>query len=251
MGLDAYVHCRCLADGLHTEPPIPVEWIAVDSDGVISPIPPHDDNETVWAIDRWTRDCCQHPDMDEACEYLSNWSGYRKFQAALRHAGWQHFPALHDHLPNNNGGRMPAPAAAQALAELAYFPAADLGTVTELLDEDSNSVIDEYIESYDGVVYLHRDYQAGVDPDGFFVRHGEQTVFRSLRFEQVERAGGVALVDGAHSVEWRTSPIGTPAAKRLCVRTRTQIAAEFDYIVEPLHKVLEASVRTGNPVHWC
>jgi hypothetical protein len=45
-------------------------------------------------------------------------------------------------------------------------------------------------------------------------------------------------------------PIGEPSPDRLAVRSRPRSAADFAYIVDPLRRLCEASVATGNPVMW-
>jgi hypothetical protein len=237
MGLDAFVRCRCWEDGTyHPPPPIPAERIGV-VDGSLEPLV---DGE--WRdFDRWKRTACAHPDMDAACEYLANWGGYRAFQQALRQVGT--FPVMTEHLPNGNGGEMPAAISAQVLAELTYFDALpDVGTETVLLDEGSGEVVTTYIESYDGT-YLSSATRAGVAPDGFFVVRHDKLMFRSTRFGYVDGM----LVDGDQRVEWDFEPL----PPRLRVETRLVGPAEFAYIVEPLRKVCQVSVETGNPVVWC
>src|SRR5882724_3075068 len=174
MGLDAFVRCRCWEDGGYHPPPIPVGAISVDEDGILNATEPCGDVE--WrAVNAWKETACPHKDMEAASEHISNWGGYRIFQSALETAGWQHFPTLQAELPNANGGRMSAGAAARALAELTYFTEqAEIGTETVLLNEDTSSVVTTYIAAYDGETYLSLGRTAGVAPDGFFVRKDGQ-----------------------------------------------------------------------------
>lgn len=59
--------------------------------------------------------------MDVALEGVSNWSGVRAFQEALRSVESAVFPVLLAELPNANGGQCPAAACGQILAELDRF----------------------------------------------------------------------------------------------------------------------------------
>lgn len=252
MGLDASVMCRCWQDGITTPPPMPAEWIKFDAEGYLALVPPHNDLPTCLAFDTWVRAACRHPDMQAEVRHVSDWVGYRLFQDALSQSGWEHFPALREHLPQSNGGGwMPAPAAAQALDELAYFvQGAFLGVDTSLVDEDTGEVVMTYVKAHDGVVHLATGFEAGIGPAGFFVRLDSRTVFESQRFEQVISPQGVRFVDGAQAVDWPYDPIGPPVAKRLCVTTSLRTAADFDSTVEALTAVCRASVETGNPVMW-
>jgi hypothetical protein len=105
MGLDAFVSCRCWQDGLTTPPPVPRELIVYTEDGLDLTIP-YDGNEDLYRdLDNWVHSgACGHEKMDQASVHVSNWTGYRLFQEALKAAGWQHFPTLQAYLPQSNGG---------------------------------------------------------------------------------------------------------------------------------------------------
>jgi hypothetical protein len=140
MGLDAYVSCRCWQDGLTTPPPVPRELIVRDEENRLALTVPYDGNEDLYRdFDSWVESgACGHEGMDQACVHVSNWTGYRLFQEALKAAGWEHFPTLQAYLPENNGGELPAGEAPRALAELQRFSSGTrLGSYTYLADEET------------------------------------------------------------------------------------------------------------------
>jgi hypothetical protein len=260
MGLDAFVHCRCWQDGRAAAPPCAPELIGFDEDGWLSLLLPYDGNEPAHdAFDQWRYSGCAHEDMRFARERVSNWAGYRRFQQALRQAGWSHFPTLYAELPNNNGGRMSAAAAASALEELEHFTGhAALGSEVILVDEATGAVVMRYIAAYEGVTMLGPGYRAGVDPDGFFVREPDTdppvTLFSSMRFRQrIVDAQRVEFGDGRGAVQVAMPPVhgaGDEPPEQFRVETRTRTAADFAYVVEPLRTLCRAAVETGNPVVW-
>jgi hypothetical protein len=269
VGLDAFVYCRCWQDGIAAPPPCAPELVGLDEDGWLGLLLPYEGNEAAyWAVYDWVHSGCVHKEMQYASEHVSNWSGYRSFQDALRHAGPSHFRTLLAELPDTNDGQTSAEAAARALADLDYFAEhARLDDLVVLIDEATGDVLIEYIEAYQGEKILDRGHRVGVDPDGFFVRDPRTdpatTVFRSMRFRQrpvgedrVEFTdeSGAPLGNGRRVVEVAISPIGSHREKelpqRLRVETRPQTAADFGYITGPLRAIFRASVEIGNPVRW-
>ncbi|MBO3743884.1 hypothetical protein [Actinoplanes flavus] len=258
MGLDAFVYCRCWQDGL--TPPAPVGPVGFDEEGYLSLLVAGDGYTEAEAVfDGWMASACPHELMEQASEHLANWTGYRLFQQALGAAGWSHFPTLRAELPSANGGRMPAEAAARVLGELDHFERqAVIDDEVVLVDEATEAVALRYVAAYQGVLMLGPGYRAGVDQEGFFVLDPDSdppaTLFRSARFRQRVLPGGqVQFSDEEKSVRIAMSPVGgagTPP-EQLCVKTRPQLPAEFDYIVEPLRRLCQAAVATGNPVMWC
>jgi hypothetical protein len=268
VGLDAFVHCRCWQDGLAV-PPCAPDLVGFDEDGWLNLIVPFEGHEAAFRrFEDWKRDGCPHKGMRYANEHLSNWSGYRLFQHALREAGPPHLPTLLAELPNANGGQMSAEAAAAVLTELDHLTHhAVLGDDVVLVDEATGTVQFEYIAAYEGVMMLGPDFRAGVDPDGFFVLDPRTdpptTLFRSTRFHQrviderrvefTDASQAAAPAGRRNAVEIDMMPIGGhsgPPPRSLSVETRPRTAASFAYIVEPLRRLCQAAVATGNPVVW-
>jgi hypothetical protein len=261
VGLDAFVYCRCWQDGLAAPPPCAPELVGYDEEGYLDLLLPYEGNEAAHdAFAGWMYRACPHEDMKYADERVSNWAGYRMFQDVLRMAGRDRFGTLLAELPNSNGGRMPAAAAARVLAELDDFGRRPLpGTDVVLVDEATGATVLEYSAAYHGVTMLGPGYEAGVDPDGFFVydpaTDPPATLFRSMRFQQrVPVPGRVEFTDGHTVAEVAMPPIGgrptEPPPQRLRVEHRPRSAADYGYIVEPLRVLCRAAVATGNPVHW-
>lgn len=288
MGLDAKVRCRCWEEGKIKPLPFP-EHIRLNLDeGYFELDLPYEGNEDKFSrFDIWTEDCCPHGDLTCASEYISNWTGYRLFQEALGQVGWERFPVLKAQLPERNGGSTDSESAAQALRELEHFERhARLGPITVLVDSDSGYVIFKHVYAYAGEFILdgRSGLNAGVDPSGFFIRQAQspnREVFRARRFEQ--RLLGPQRVEGPNgddSVEYTDADTGRQFVGRIAVPGRTiawpdgrwendagqrrfeyprrlhveerqRGADEFADIVKSLRTVFQASVATGNPVHWC
>ncbi|MFC5184245.1 hypothetical protein [Actinomadura harenae] len=265
MGLDAFVLCRCWQDGHTTEPPVPRERVRTDEYG-----PYLDDGPDEAAVGEslgaafweWkTHAACAHEDMEIASERISNWGGYRYLKQAMETAGWERFPVLREHLPEGNGGELPAERAQEALDELEAFRACDdVGRETVLLDEDTGTVLAASIRAYGGVFVWDgiAKRRVGVDERGLFVvDDSDRELFRALRCTQKRvRAGRVRFTteDGEETTLDLTSTVGERDGaypRRLNVVERPLGGAYFDYAVEPLRLVCAASARTGNPVVWC
>jgi hypothetical protein len=282
MGLDATVMCTCFAEGRSSPSPFP-ELVSLDAEGYVSlnlPYAGHEEHHDLF--DAWMKRCCDHPDMDYAAEHISNWPGISLFKQVLAFAGWEHFPTLQAELPDTNGGSTSAAAAAKALQEVAYFRSqANLGTNHFLINTETGSLIYEHIAAYKGVLcWSGRGLNLRVDKRGFFITESEPSreLFRSMRFKQhllepelieAPRNGKVEFVDlesGRHficndavreTVAW---PDGrwTDDRGRVClhyprrmhVETRRIDAARFSFLLDPLTRIFEAAVATGNPVRW-
>ncbi|MEV4255146.1 hypothetical protein AB0J52_18490 [Spirillospora sp. NPDC049652] len=265
MGLDAFVLCRCWQDGRTTEPPVPRERIKSDDygpyldgeSGATLLMDPLDGVFQMWKAGA----ACPHEHMEIARERIASWGGVASLRQAMENAGWERFPVLREHLPESNGGELPAERADEALAELAAFRACDrVGTEVVLLDEDTGDVVATGIRAYRGVFVWDgmARRRVGVDERGLFVSDDSgRELFRALRCTQRRvRAGRVRFraEDGAETTLDLTSTIGERDGSyptRLHVVERPLGGAYFDSVLEPLRKVCEAAVETGNPVVWC
>ena len=186
MGLDAEVSCTCYQQGRAVSP-YPEQTI-LDAEGWLDLDVPYEGHEAEHdRFETWRQHACEHPGMTYCQVHLSNWPGYRLFQAALGEAGWEHFPTLSTHLPNANGGAMPAQAAAGVLQELETFRQRYHGTVTVLVQVETGEVERESIQAYEGLFRFGPRYEVGFDPRGLYVRDQSaphQEYFRSRWFEQ-------------------------------------------------------------------
>ncbi|CAN98707.1 MULTISPECIES: hypothetical protein [Sorangium] len=286
MGLDATVMCRCWLDGTTRTPPPHAEHVGFDEEGQLCLTLPEERQDAHDAFYAWMEDCCPHPRMWLASEWISNWAGLRAFQAALDRIGWQHFPTLQAELPAANGGMMPAEASARALGELARF-AELVASVRSafLVDSGTGDELYDFVPQYEGIFVMSGSEQVnlGFDVNGFFVRSRgapPRELFRALRVEQIllepERTeaheGGRVLLrdlDTGREFESRVAvpggcipwPDGRMQDDRGRVRSayprsfhvaqRALGVADFEQILGSLRRVFEASVATGNPVCWC
>jgi hypothetical protein len=174
---------------------------------------------------------------------------------------------------------------AKALKELDYFMHdANLGANLYLVDSMTGDELYAYVEGYDGIiVYDGRSgFNAGFNHKGFFIvtRDTQQTVFKSMRFEQwliepekteAHEDGQVIFVDvdtqanstcsfaiSGHQIAWQDGRLENDKGKIRCsypralhVQERNTTPQDFDYILQPLTRIFRAAVETGNPVRWC
>jgi hypothetical protein len=268
MGLDAAVRCRCWEEGKTTPCPFPERVrLGTDMDLLELDLPWDGNEEMHRQFDSWRRQCCAHENMWLVIEYISNWSGVRAFQQALRSAGEARFSTLLGQIPDINGGRTKSEIANLCLAELEAFSALGaFGSQVWLVDAETGSRIHNYIEAYDGVFILCGKGQPlciGVDRNGCFVRrpNGEE-LFRSMKFEQIKlgddnfefrdqsTAKRIACRAGIRGVS-NPSDVADPYYPRnLAVVESSDHADEYHYIVQPLRVVFQASVQSGHPVSW-
>ncbi|MCG8648965.1 MAG: hypothetical protein MI861_03985 [Pirellulales bacterium] len=284
MGLDATVMCNCFRDGKTTASPFPRDWLEVDDEGYLNLKAPHDSDENWGKQHEWEQSCCPHQGMDFASERISNWPGYRAFQAALGKIGWHNFPVLEEQLPNANGGLMPASASKLALAELSRFESSDsLGKVTVLVDTASGNGVYERIASYDGVFLLSgsRGVDVAVEETESLVldRDTREILFRAIRFGQYRKSG--AAISGDHDdLVWENLDTGQIFEAKIAIsgkqipwedgrwensdgvcrfqyptgfhiEQRSKLVSDFEFEIRALKTVFQASVSTGNPVRWC
>ncbi|MFD0973792.1 hypothetical protein [Plantactinospora endophytica] len=259
MGVGAYVYCRCWQDGLAI--PAPVGPVGIDQDGRLGLLKLWDRSnaDEHGAVEDWLRHGCPHEDMRFAHEDVGAWAGVRIFQQTLREAGTSNFPRLLSYLPRTNDGWIPAAEVPAVLTELDYFEnRARLPDKIVLVDEATGDGLYSYIEGCRGVFVWGRDYDLGVDPDGFFVVDKRVdppvTLFRTVRFEQRVLPGGeLEFADSGRTVRLEMTPIAgylPVPPQRLAVQVRPGSAADFAYLLGVLRRLCAASLTTGNPVNW-
>jgi hypothetical protein len=203
--------------------------IEADDEGYLSltlPYQGHTDLHNLFY--EWTQTACSHPDMHYAWEWISNWAGYRLFQQALERVGWQHFPVLHEILPNSNGGAVPVAMVALALPELDFFVQADLGTGVVLVNTDTGAVLHSYVEAYAGEFLWEGGVGGlvgGFDARGFYIRPAQQPPAQP--FEQ-NLAHALSGTDPAKASEAKAGYLGTPAPQNRfrAMRVEQRVLAE-------------------------
>jgi hypothetical protein len=282
MGLGANVMCRCFVEG-KTQPPFSVPIKVAEDGSLYLDLPLEGNEETHLLFSNWRESGCAHRGMVYESEGI-NWRAYRSFQQALAEAGWEQFPTLEAELPQTNDGVTSSNAAAQMLAELAFFSEqAELGQVTILVDSDTGEELHHYIAPYGGEFHYGPSGDIfGVDEAGFFIRRsveqGSQEVFRAMRVKQLisdpnEAAEGSQpwvtfenLDSGVRYacaeplvkiVYWPNGVLQNAEGQvrlgypnRVHVLTRKRVAADFEAVVNSLRTICEAAVQIGNPIAW-
>lgn len=285
MGLDASVMCGCYRDGHTSDPPVPRDWLEIDSEGYLNLKAEHDSTNLDVDVYGWMETCCQHPDMRAIWEVIANWYGYRLFQQALEKVGWDRFPVLRRELPEDNGGLTAASGSEAALAELAEFRrVGEVGTTIVLVDTAAGETLQEYVAAYRGVFITsgQSGLDAGIDLHGFFIRERDTGVerFRAFRFTQTlldpesympgpeagrvvfrsletDRSFECRLAVSGNQIPWPDGRMQDDQGRcrfeyptHLHVDVRPERSSDFEYILKPLEIVFRASVETGNPVRW-
>ena len=273
MGLDASVMCTCYKLGKTTPCPFPDDFY-IDDDGFpavhISPTDPDSKSDE---FDAWLANCCPHPYMDLLSTYIADWNDYRAFMDALEQLGGEHFPTLHQYLPSENHGTLPADAAVHALEELNFFKSKNGVSKTFLVNTDTKDIILATSESEQGMFSWdgRTGLRLGYDEQGFFIRDVwdlNRELFRAMRVEQQPLAS--EELDRADQFEFTDLDTGkkfdstTPVRvfkraefattqeypQHMHVEQRMVDVNYFAYILEPLTHILTVAVETGNPVRW-
>jgi hypothetical protein len=272
VGLDAFVHCRCFQDGLAAAAPVEVVY---DPDDGICPVREGDlQRAQLVEFDRWLKDGCTHRRMEAAWVHISNWGGLQLFREAIARVGADRLPALSSELPELNGGHMAPGVARLVLAELEIFEGSDASwDALVLVDADSGEVVNERVDSYDGVFpWSGRDQvNAGIDADGpFFVRDRNDNHVRFQATEATQEAadtvpgtkrrpavlraadGHAMTLSTGLSIARSAAPDSTELEypEHLRVERRPVDTTEFATIVAALRRIMTVSATTGNPVHW-
>lgn len=211
MGLDAYVPCNCYAEGRTTPPPISLDLISVE-DGRLDLDLPYQPNRALHdQFYQWKKHACPHPGMLYADERIANWAGYRLFQEALARVGWEHFPVLHEILPESNSGAVLAATVALAVPELEFFAQEALGTDVVLVNTETGAVLHTYVAAYAGEFLWEGGaggLVGGFDAGGFYIRPPQPP--SDGPFEQ-NIAHAVSGTAPAKASEAKAGYLGTPA----------------------------------------
>lgn len=274
MGIVASVMCNCYRDGKTTPCPFPQQFFA---DPAALPglrwdeDPGESEAEAAYAVLRlWLATCCDHPDMNQASAFIASWKGYQAFSDALDALGAEHFPALRAHLPGGDDGTTPPDAAAAMLAELdAFAQAQSQVPYAVLVDSERNEIISHGSHTLKGALKIdvNSGFDVGYDADGFFVRDRwemNRLVFRAMRLEQRLLHPETLQVEYVDLDTGRMFACNTPFGQafigehglprmvyeRLHVELLPSPENRFAYITDPLRRVLQASLQTGNPVRW-
>lgn len=256
MGLDAYVACRCYAEGRTPPAPVPV---------VIDP----DTREVVEAdwrgggpgFDQWQAGACPHAREHEdglmlaADEWLSNWNGVGRFNAALTCYARSLCPnLLGEWVRIGNGGTVAAGDAALMLDELALLEEVPLDVV-EVTDDglfqrvlNATDLGGQWCRLAQGEEFRLEvtDLSGRIE-----VLRGEAHLAWTNRYQELIEAGrGTLTVPGVATTQLRGDL--QYAQSRACTSraVRTTVAEHHRNIVDALTRLFAASIDTGNPVCW-
>lgn len=276
MGLDAFVPCNCFKEGKTSEPPVDREWIIQD-EGYYSLNPLYSkDMDLDNKIYKWSQNCCEHPFM-HISERISNWSGIRLFQQAMNTIGIDNFPILNTELPDVNGGYLTVENAKKALAELDIFEKR-IVTINNiyLINVDSGEAVYEYIDAYDGKVIFSKPYSLGFNINGLYIVESDSNkiLFQGKSVQQkvyyypqwlkiitkitpikLRPIRKVCWIDTATKNHFYTkfglSIYNGNYPKEFTIKEQPTDIFNYQYIIDSLRKMFEASIQMNNPVYWC
>jgi len=270
MGIIASVMCNCYRDGLATPCPYPDHFVY---DPARKPTLRRDEDlpeEAPEVFALWLETCCQHPQMNQAVEFIASWKAYRVFDDALHDLGAEQFPLLSEQVSEGIDGLTSPEDAAAMLQELEAFKAQQSNIrQAVLVDSERDELISMGSNVLGGALTLDRvsGYDLGFDSEGFFVRDRwelNRVLFRAMQVEQrlIEPESQlVEYVNRETGESFRCkTPFGLPttgddglprmALQHFHVDLRPPAESRFAYIIDPLTRVLQAAVETGNPVRW-
>lgn len=268
MGYDAYVNCNCYKEG-KTADFLYEEYLQIDEDGVY---PVDGSNDEVYKeFYKWKKTACIHPDMEMADEHLANAWGMGEFKLLIEKLGGKDiFPILSQYLPVCNGGTLPAEHAHQALVEVERICNSDK-TEMHLVLKDRNGHL---ISSTNDLSYIvvfawtgRGRYTYGLYKNSFVIIEKRKTLFSRNEKEKI-------IFSSKHFIQYRLSDDKYKFVDIDCKHTFTcsmglgedknveglecrvteenlSIADNYQYILNPLRNLLQASIETGNPIIWC
>lgn len=275
MSYSGFVICRCYQDGKTAKPPHE-EYVVFDVNGLNFeyPYPERDENWDDFyqkddAFEDWKNQSCPHNEMEYACEFLSNSSGMAAFREALQLSGGRDkYPTIMAELPTYNGGCMTAEKAKKVLEELEVFEKSNQKQTKIYLKnkETENRIAVCEEDGYSIVAFFDKDYCYALDKNGFFILHREKEneeelhyeVFRSKNFRIVNDAERKTTIIEENSIQRFRGGIPMeenivyPSVQKYSIETKEEQLSDYcSYITKPLRKLLEASIATANPIHWC
>ena len=276
MSYSAYVVCECHKLGKTIEPPHK-EFLRFDEEGLYLDIPDYlreKDEDAFFQMysdfDEWERTACEHEEMKLADEYLSNISGMGAFRYVVNELGGEDkYPILTKYLPTANGGILPNEFAQQALEEITLLE--NEKTIEEkvlLIEKSTKSlIVSVSSDTYQLFIFTAQNKNNyGIDKDGFFIIENVKendkilsyVMFRSNNFiQKVISKDTYKFTDKESDTSFECSASlysiegeGTIDYEFEITKEKVGIAEEYDYMIVPLKKLLNASIISGNPIHW-
>lgn len=276
MGFNAFVICRCYQDGKTEEPP-GKEYVKFDSDGLYIDVPNNIDKEQRWELedkfDKWRSSACPHKEMELCCEHLSNNQGMYDFINMLIEK--KGYPILSECLPRVNGGMMLPEQAKDCRDELERLESMDLSQIKIQLhevftpkllmdvDKDHNRtfILTAYnkrncVLSEDGFIITENKTKSDGETLRYIVFQSKHFTVQKVRkfFFNKKPLFRYTDIDTGKRYECDInldSENLSPSKEFVVSETALKIIDEYSYIIEPLRKLIRASLDTGNPIHWC
>jgi hypothetical protein len=266
--------CNCYRDGKTTPSPFPDQFVAdpTTMPGLEWDEQPDEQTaeDAIAKLRLWLADCCEHPNMNFASEFIASWKGYQGFTDALEGLDRVRFKTLLSQLPDGDDGITTPDKARLMLAELDDFASAQAQVKhAVLVDDERDQIISMGSHILQGALAVdpNTGLDIGFNEQGFFVRDRwelNRVLFQSMHFEQrllLPETSQVEYVDIETKRHLRCntpfgkSIIGADGLPRMVfARMRVDLIAStenrFAYITEPLRRVLNASLETDNPVRW-
>lgn len=173
-------------------------------------------------------------------------------------------------LPTANGGILPAEFASEALNELTEFEIERVSENRTLLFEKSTN---ELIASVNSDTYLiffftaFNKYNYGIDKYGFIILENinensqevSYEIFRSKKFIQkyiskdkfgfIDKKTNNSFICNIGLNPHESNP--EKDYEFIIKEENVKVSNEYKYMIEPLKKLILASIESGNPIHWC
>jgi hypothetical protein len=276
MGYSAYVVCNCFQKGKTSNPPYQ-EYFKFDDDGIYLDIP-----QKIWKkaeqkayemdseFEEWKNTACEHREMELCYERLANISGMSNFRQIIHKLGGKvKYPILTEYLPTANGGILPANLTEKALLELNTFENEVSTEERVILIENSTKKLKATVNSDEHSIFVFTKFNThnyGIDKAGFFIlenveENGQEVsyvVFQSKNFRQrkiskdnfrfIDNKTGKSYFCSVSLNSDDENP--TEVYEYSVIEKKVSIENEYNYIIEPLKKLIKSSIESGNPIHW-
>jgi hypothetical protein len=271
MGIIAKVTSNCYRDGKATPCPLPDEFIIDEVRGPMLNVKYIGNEQKYKRFWEWLKTCCEYPDMLRANEFIASWRDYYTFQDALEAVGVEHFPVLTKQLPDGNErGITTADLSATAHKEIIYFQSLErVDEAAVLVDTERKQDISKGSNVLGGALTMDRvtGFDLGFDDKGFFVRDRwelNRELFRAMRVSQTVINPEDFVVEYRDLDSDKTFRCSAPFGQMINgedglprallrdfhIEMRAVPPSRYAYILDPLTRVFEASVETGNAVRW-